>query len=53
MTDQERHKLEESLRFHLERILWKVEIDNQKKIQSFTVKMDNGSVKSVIVKVDK
>ena len=50
MTDSERHKLAEDLRFQIERILWKVEIENKTKIQSFTVKMDNGNVKSVIVK---
>lgn len=51
MTDHERHKLAEDLRFQIERILFKVEIDNKVKIQSFTVKMDKGNVKSVIVKI--
>lgn len=52
MTDQERHKLAEDLRFQIERILFKVEIDNKVKIQSFTVTMEKGTVKNVRVKVE-
>ena len=52
MTDSERFKLQEDIRFQIERILFKVEIDNKVKIQSFTVTMDRGTVKSVKVKVD-
>lgn len=51
MTPQQA-KIAESLRFYLEQSFWKFEIDNKVKIQSFTVKMEAGAVKSVTVKIE-
>lgn len=51
MTDTERLKLVEDIRFQIERMMWKVEIENRAKIQSFTVKFEKGTVKSVHVKI--
>lgn len=60
MSDTERQKLQEDLRFQIERMLFKRtnryssdEIANLVKIQSFTVAMEKGTVKSVRVKIDK
>lgn len=48
----EQVKLAEELRFQIERMILvnKFDLDTLKKIQSFTVKMANGAVKSVTVK---
>ncbi len=51
MTDLDKIKLEETLRFQIERLIWKVEIDNLVKIGSFTVTMEKGAVKSVKAKL--
>lgn len=51
MTDQDKIKLQEDLRFQIERLIWKVEIDNLVKIGSFTVTMEKGAVKSVKCKL--
>lgn len=52
MTDPERLKLAEDIRFQIERMMWKVEIENRVKIRSFRVKMENGAVKSVRVEIE-
>ena len=51
MKQPEQIKLEEDIRFQIERLIWKVEIDNLVKISSFTVNMVKGAVKSVKVKL--
>jgi hypothetical protein len=50
MKTPEQIKIEENLRFQIERIFWKFEIYNNTKLQSFTVTLDKGSVKSVRAK---
>ncbi len=52
MTLDDKHKIEENLRFFIESTLWKFEIDNKVQIQSFTVHLQNGAVKSVKIKTN-
>jgi len=52
MKTPQQYKTEENLRFQIERILWKVEIEGKAKIKSFTVNLEKGSVKSVKCKFD-
>ena len=52
MKTPEHIKLEEDLRFQIERMLWITKIDNLKNINSFTVTIQKGAVKSVRVKVE-
>ena len=54
MKQPEQIKLEENLRFQIERLslVNRFDLDNLKKIVSFTVTMKNGAVKSVKVKVE-
>jgi hypothetical protein len=51
MKTPEQSKIEENLRFFIEQSFWKFEIDNKVNIQSFTVNLQDGAVKSVKIKL--
>ena len=44
-------KIEENIRFYVEQMIMKHNINGLKSIQSFTVNLQNGAVKSVKIKL--
>lgn len=51
MKTPDQIKIEENLRFFIEQMIMKHEIEGLKSIQSFTVNLQNGAVKSVKIKL--